>query len=112
MTTTHHETLDPHANATDTPSTPQVLFRPGRVVATPGALAALDINACPPLDLLKRHLTGDWGEVPPEDADANRQALIDGSRLLSSYTLANGTRIWLITEADRSVTTLLRPEEY
>lgn len=90
----------------------RVLFSPGQVVTTPGALEAMAINQCLPLNLLHKHLTGDWGEVPPEDAEANREALQNGSRLLSSYPLENGARIWIITEADRSVTTLLLPEEY
>jgi hypothetical protein len=89
-----------------------LLFNPGRVVATPGALQALEDNHILSLDLLSRHLTGDFGELPEEDAAANQQALKDGSRLLSNYPLASGARIWLITEADRSITTFLLPEEY
>jgi|APLak6261659701_1056019.scaffolds.fasta_scaffold18529_2 hypothetical protein len=89
-----------------------LLFNPGRVVATPGALQAMEDNHILSLDLLSRHLTGDFGELPEEDAAANQQALQDGSRLLSSYPLASGARIWLITEADRSITTFLLPEEY
>jgi len=95
-----------------TPSTSGILFNPGRVVATPGALQALEDNNILSLDLLSRHLIGDFGDVPEEDAAANRQALKDGSRLLSSYPLASGARVWIITEADRSSTTFLLPEEY
>ncbi len=87
----------------------KLLFEPGQVVATPGALEAMQANSCMSLDLLVRHLSGDWGAG---DADANRQALEHGDRILSSYPLADGTKIWLITEADRSVTTFLLPEEY
>lgn len=89
-----------------------VLFCPGQVVATPGALAALEANRCLPLDLLQRHLTGDYGVLDPSDLEANRQALFLGTRILSSYPQADGCLIWLITEADRSVTTFLLPEEY
>ena len=95
-----------------TTSTPRILFSPGRVVATPGALQALAANNILSLDLLSRHLIGDFGEVPEEDAAANREALKDGSRILSSYPLADGARVWIITEADRSSTTFLLPEEY
>jgi hypothetical protein len=58
------------------------------------------------------HARGDWGEVHPEDARANDEALLSGERLLSSYRLADGTKLWIITEADRSSTCLLLPEEY
>ncbi len=89
-----------------------LLFNPGQVVATPGALEAMETNQCLSLDLLIRHLSGDWGTIPKEDAEANQQALEDGSRIMSGYDLANGARIWIITEADRSATTFLLPEEY
>ncbi len=90
----------------------KLLFEPGQVVATPGAIEAMQANRCMSLDLLVRHLSGDWGDVVKEDADANQSALEYGDRILSSYLLADGTKIWLITEADRSVTTFLLPEEY
>lgn len=95
-----------------TPTVPTLLFEPGSVHATPGAIETLAINDILALDLLSRHLCGDWGEVPQEDAKANQQALENGARILSSYTLADGARIWIITEADRSCTTFLLPEEY
>jgi hypothetical protein len=63
------------------------------------------------LECLKRHLFGDWGEVCPEDQESNRVALMNGFRLLSSYTV-DDTKIWVITEADRSSTTILFPDEY
>ncbi|MDI1291467.1 MAG: hypothetical protein PSV18_01830 [Methylobacter sp.] len=88
------------------------LFNPGQVVSTPGALEAMSDNNCLSLDLLTKHLAGDWGNVPKEDAEANQQALKTGARIISSYTLENGARIWIITEADRSSTTFLLPEEY
>ena len=102
---------DLHLPKKTTP-TPTPLFLPGQVVATPGALSALEANQCLPLDLLHRHLVGDWGELDPDDIQANEDALREGFRLLSNYPQADGSRIWLITEADRSVTTFLLPEEY
>lgn len=108
------------------------LFSFGRVVATVGALALLENTATSPTALLARHVQGDWGEVDPEDAQTNRDALVHGWRLMSVYRLPippsqakpegtsrrarrrgdTDTRIWVITEADRSVTTLLLPQEY
>lgn len=87
-------------------------FPSGEVVATPAALAAMEAHQCTPFALLARHLAGDWGSVPVEDAQLNDQALQSGGRLLSSYTIAPGTRIWLITEWYRSVSTFLLPSEY
>lgn len=87
-------------------------FSPGRIVATPGALAALEENNCSPLTLLARHSRGDWGDVPPEDAQLNDMALQSDGRLLSSYVIGPDTRIWIISEWDRSVTTVLMPQEY
>ncbi len=63
-------------------------------------------------DVLKRHVTGDWGDLDPADRAENELSLRAGFRLLSAYALPDGTRIWLITEADRSATTLLLPDEY
>nr|WP_314352998.1 type I restriction endonuclease subunit M [Comamonas thiooxydans] len=90
-------------------------FPLGQLVATPGALELLELHRVGLFDLLARHLRGDWGDVGAEDAHANDQALIHGYRLLSCYTLVPGdpdTRVWIISEADRSVTTALKPEEY
>ena len=61
---------------------------------------------------LQRRVVGDWGDVPPEDADANDAALVYGDRVLSAYATAKDETIWIITESDRSVTTLLLPEDY
>ena len=88
------------------------IFNLGRVVATPNALDLLAQRGVAPLTLLKRHATGDWGEVPADDAKANQEALKCGSRLLSAYRIAGNEKIWIITEADRSVTTLLLPSDY
>lgn len=86
------------------------LFSPGHVVATPSALAAMTPEE--PLILLSRHVSGDWGEVDAHDRRANDRALKDGTRALSAYTLPNGRKVWILTEADRSATTVLIPEEY
>jgi hypothetical protein len=61
---------------------------------------------------IQRHQAGDWGDVSDEDRSANDQALIQGTRILSAYRATNGTKFWIITEADRSVTTVLLPEDY
>lgn len=87
-------------------------FSLGRVVATPGALAALQATKQSTLSFLKRHEQGDWGELDAHDVAENEFSLINGFRLLSVYTLTDGTHIWIITEADRSATTLLLPQEY
>lgn len=87
-------------------------FPLGHVVATPGALAALKKQHVSPNELLQRHITGDWGTLDPEDIRANEDALKEGERLLSNYLITPKCRIWIITERDRSVTTLLLPEEY
>ncbi|MBN9523431.1 hypothetical protein J0H58_33790 [bacterium] len=82
----------------------------GQIVATPAALTALtqpDIVAA-----LRRHISGDWGEVDDDDRRANDESVRDGTRLLSAYTSAGGTAFWVITEADRSVTTVLLPDDY
>jgi hypothetical protein len=88
------------------------LFLLGQTVITPGALEALAKAEQHPGDFLGRHLAGDWGELCEEDKQANQDALEQGLRLLSAYRTTEGDKIWIITEADRSVTTLLLPEEY
>lgn len=97
-------------SSSNVPSAPK--FPLGQVVATPGALAALHATRESPLPFLKRHAAGDWGEVDKDDAAENEFSLTRQLRLLSAYNLSDGTRIWIITEADRSVTTILLPEEY
>ena len=88
------------------------LFPPGRMVATPGALALLEQTNKSPLEFLSRHLRGDWGDLDQEDKTENELSLKYGFRLLSSYQVTQTEKLWVITEADRSVTTLLLPEEY
>jgi hypothetical protein len=88
------------------------LFKLGQVVATPGAIDLLRSLALNPLLFLGRHAYGDWGQICDDDREANRQALKYGNRLLSSYLLDKSEKLWIITEADRSSTTLLLPQEY
>ena len=83
----------------------------GSVVATPGALKLLSEIGEDPFDFLARHAAGDWGELCAFDRRQNEIALRDGYRVLSSYDVPQG-RVWIITEADRSVTTILLPTEY
>ena len=89
---------------------PVAKFRLGRLVATPGALTSIPNPEI--LIAIARHQAGDWGEVPEEDSTANDQALVEGGRLLSAYQSPIGVRFWIITEADRRITTILLPEEY
>ena len=85
----------------------------GKVYGTMGALVAFAGALDEDLDsYLARHASGDWGEVDEHDRKANEYAVENGLRVLSAYTQSNGERIWLITEADRSMTTILLPEEY
>jgi hypothetical protein len=94
-------------------STRPSLFELGRVVATPGALQLLERTNTDAMTLLNRHRCGDWGVVDAHDADANEYALQAGARLLSAYELGDAKEpLWIITESDRSVTTLLLPTEY
>lgn len=89
------------------------LFPLGQVVATPDALAALEEANESAMPLLTRHQSGDWGDLCDEDRQLNDEAVDDGSRILSSYVLeATGHKVWVITEADRSSTTILLPENY
>jgi hypothetical protein len=88
------------------------LFSPGRIVATPGALALLEEAQKSAAEFLSRHLRGDWGDLCQEDKAENELSLEHGFRLLSSYPITDTDNLWIITEADRSVTTLLLPAEY
>jgi len=87
-------------------------FSLGQLVATPGALSTIERAGQSPNVFIDRHLANDWGEVCPDDWNLNDQALDDGDRLLSSYRTSKGERIWVISESDRSVTTILLPDEY
>ena len=88
------------------------MFPLGQLVATPGALAALQEASQSPAEFLSRHVRGDYGDVCDEDKPANDHAVVDGERLLSAYHTLLGTKLWIITEADRSSTCILLPEEY
>ena len=89
------------------------LFPLGQLVATPGALALLADARTNPAELLARHQAGDWGEVPPEDGRENELSVLRGFRIISSYQVgAGGESLWIITEADRSSTCILLPEDY
>ena len=90
-------------------------FPLGQLAATPGVLELLEQHQVSLFDLLGRHVSADWGDVGAEDAHTNDQALIHGYRLLSCYTLVPGapdTRVWLLSEQDRSATTAIMPSEY
>jgi hypothetical protein len=89
-----------------------IRFALGRVVATPGALRALEKAEQAPDVFLDRHVNGDWGDVPEEDKQENEVSVEQGFRILSAYTTSAGDRIWVLTEADRSATIILLPEEY
>ena len=92
-------------------------FTLGQIVATPGALEALQRNHTTAFDFLRRHASGDWGVLDAEDKQANEDALTSGARLMSAYILPDETKVWVITEAEddsgnRLATTLLLPDEY
>jgi hypothetical protein len=87
-------------------------FLLGQLCSTPGCLDAFVRCGVSPLAYISRHVRGDWGECDAADSAANDAAVIEGLRVFSVYRLPDGTRIWIITEADRSYTTLLLPEEY
>jgi len=93
------------------------LFDPGRVVMTPGVEELFEgFDLWTQLEvvigLLVRHTAGDWGELGVEDLAANDHAVVLGERVLSAYRLPDRTKVWVITEADRSSTTILLPGEY
>jgi hypothetical protein len=84
----------------------------GQVVATPGAIEELKRAGQTASHFLNRHLSGDWGDLTEEDRQLNDEAVENGERVLSSYTLATGEKLWIITEADRSSSCCLLPHEY
>jgi hypothetical protein len=89
-----------------------IKFEPGQIVATPGALEAFRASGDDPLAYLIRHIAGDWGDLDGHDRKENELSLEHGWRILSSYRMNNGTRFWIITEANRSSTCFLLPSEY
>jgi hypothetical protein len=90
----------------------QPAFELGQIVATPHALAALEKAGQQPSEFLRRHVNRDWGNLSDEDRKENDYSLEHGFQLLSAYRTNAGDRLWIITEGDRTVTTLLLPEEY
>jgi hypothetical protein len=92
-------------------------FPLGQLLATQGALRALEASRQAPREFLDRHSRGDWGELSSEDRRQNDLAVQSGARILSAYSTSLGTRLWIITEAadqagDRASTTILLPQEY
>ncbi|MBA3256332.1 MAG: hypothetical protein H0T64_06745 [Pyrinomonadaceae bacterium] len=87
-------------------------FALGETFITPGAQEALDIAGQTAIQFLRRHMSSDWGEVSEDDAQQNELSLREGFRLLSAYRTVKGQKLWIITEADRSATTILLPDEY
>jgi len=87
-------------------------FPSGQLLATPAAMDALTKAGDDPRSFLCRHLAGEWGDLTDDDKLANEAALRDGDRVLSSYRISTGEELWVITEADRSATTLLLPSDY
>ena len=87
-------------------------FKLGQMCSTPGALEAMNDAEQSPMEFVRRHVSGDWGEVCAEDQQANEDALDSNLRLLSAYRTKKNMKLWVITETDRSATTILLPEEY
>jgi histidine ammonia-lyase len=87
-------------------------FALGQTFITPGAEEALQIAGQTATEFLCRHMSGDWGELSDEDMKENEFSLKEGLRLLSAYQTGKGQKLWIITEADRSATTILLPSEY
>jgi hypothetical protein len=94
----------------DTPDELQAKFSLGQIVATPNALNHISQDEM--LNALSRHVRGDWGTLDPEDREANESALKRGGRLFSAYHSTQNVKFWIISECDRSVTTVLLPEDY
>jgi hypothetical protein len=94
-----------------------ILFKPGRILASPGCIHELERAGQNLWEFMARHIAGDWGVVDADDAEANNESLKDGSRLLSAYLLKTGEKIWIITEAEdenghRIASTGILPSEY
>jgi hypothetical protein len=87
-------------------------FTLGQTFITPGAQEAIQIAGQTEIEFLRRHMSGDWGDLSDDDIIENEASLKEGFRILSSYQTVNGQQLWIITEADRSATTILLPSEY
>jgi hypothetical protein len=92
--------------------TTEQLFPLGKLVMTPGALECMVKYAVDPVQLIKRHARGDWGDLDEEDKKENDFSVTRDLRILSAYKVGNDEKLWVITEADRSSTTILLPDEY
>lgn len=90
---------------------PKPLFSLGNIYLTPGAIEVLNENRLDVTALLRRHVSGDWGDLDSEDKQMNDDAINCGARIFSAYGVGR-EKLWVITEADRSATTVLRPDEY
>jgi hypothetical protein len=110
--TTEHDTPQPRETTPTGAVSGQGRFSLGQIVATPAALEVLQRAGQKPWDFLARHVRGEWGEVDADDWAENEVSLREGFRLLSVYTTKAGETVWIISEADRSVTTLLLPADY
>jgi hypothetical protein len=88
-----------------------MLFQLGKLMATPGAIAFCDQHCINMISLVRKHSRGEWGDMCAADKKANDEAVRNGTRIFSAYEFPQG-KIWIITESNRSVTTVLLPEEY
>lgn len=88
------------------------MFPLGQIVATPQSIKEIEKNGQTPLHYVLRHQRGDWGDLSADDKKANNDALVHGDRILSAYVLANKVKVYVITEHDRSVTTMMCADEY
>ena len=102
--------MQPHSNTHQEASVAR--FALGQTVITPGAKEALEIAGQTAIEFLRRHMAGDWGELSDDDVKENELSLEKGFRLFSRYQTSKRERLWIITEADRSATTILLPIEY
>jgi hypothetical protein len=102
--------MQPHTNTQQEAGVAR--FALGQTVITPGAEEAIELAGQTAAEFLRRHISGDWGELSDDDVKENELSLEKGFRLLSRYETTKGERIWIITEADRSATTILLPSEY
>ena len=99
-------------NHTTTRQVSVTRFALGETFITPGAEEAIQIAGQTAIEFLRRHMSCDWGELSEDDLRENEFSLKEGFRLLSAYQTGKGQKLWIITEADRSATTILLPSEY
>ena len=113
MVQPHHAPREPRPGRLGATESGRFLFPLGHVVSTPGALRVMEEHSINAGEMLRRHASGDWGDLCEEDRAENERALRVGSRLFSVYGQpGTESRLWVITETDRSVTTILRPDDY